>query len=91
MSYAFYNCSSLNYLEVSNFNTLNVKKMQYMFASCTSLKSLNIGSFFTANVENENLENMFEKDEGLELYMDYKTCANLKQILPTYITTHDIS
>ena len=63
--------------------------MQYMFASCSKLKTLNISSFITTDVQ--NLENMFEKDEGLELYLNYKTCANLKEILPYYIHTHDVS
>ena len=88
MSYAFNNCSSLNTLIVK-FNTPNTRYMQYMFASCVSLTSLNIGSFFTANVE--KLDNIFENDEGLQLYMDFKTCANLRAILPDYVTANDIS
>ena len=36
----FYNCSSLESLELSTFNTSNVNEMQFMFYNCTSLKSL---------------------------------------------------
>ena len=69
MKYAFHNCSSLQTLLVS-FRTLNVRYMQHLFSDCTSLKTLNIGTFFTANVN--NLTDMFENDEGLELYYDFK-------------------
>ena len=37
----FYNCSSLTYLNLSNFNTNNVNNMSYMFYNCSSLTSLN--------------------------------------------------
>ena len=63
--------------------------MQNMFSFCKSLKSLNIGSFFTANVF--NLTDMFKDDEGLQLYLDFKTCANLKQSLPDYVTAININ
>ena len=86
MKYMFHNCTSLETLLVY-FNTLNVKYMQNMFSSCISLSSLNIGSFFTANVE--NLTDMFDKDEGLQLYMDFHTCSNLKASLPEYVTPID--
>ena len=41
MSYMFYNCSSLDSLNLSNFNTPNVTDMSYMFYNCSSLDSLN--------------------------------------------------
>ena len=31
----FAGCSSLEELDISNFNTINVKKMKYMFSSCS--------------------------------------------------------
>ena len=52
MSYMFYNCSSLTSLNLSNFNTNNVKDMSYMFSSCSSLTSLNLSNFNTNNVNN---------------------------------------
>lgn len=45
----FYYCSSLTSLDVSNFDTQNVKNMSGMF-SCSSLTSLNVSNFNTQNV-----------------------------------------
>ena len=43
MSYMFSECSSLTYLNLSNFNTNNVNDiyMEGMFSECSSLTSLN--------------------------------------------------
>ena len=38
-----------------------------------------------------NLTDMFKDDEGLQLYLDFKTCANLKQSLPDYVTAININ
>ena len=48
----FKNCSSLTSLDLSNFDTSNVKKMHYMFAHCSSLTSLNLSYFITLKVTN---------------------------------------
>ncbi len=52
MSYMFYKCSSLTSLNLSNFNTDNVKNMSYMFSHCSSLSSLNLTNFNTDYVNN---------------------------------------
>ena len=88
MSFMFHNCSGLTSLLVK-FNTYKVKYMQNMFSSCVNLATLNIGSFFTANVQ--NYTDMFKDDVGLELYFDFKTCANLKINLPDYVTPVNIN
>ena len=46
----FYNCSSLTKLNLSSFNTFNVKDMKRMFEKCSSLTSLDLSSFNTQNV-----------------------------------------
>ena len=46
----FYGCSSLNELNLSNFNTNNVTDMYEMFSECSSLKELNLSNFNTNNV-----------------------------------------
>ena len=46
----FCNCSSLNSLNLSNFNTNNVTNMYCMFCDCSSLTSLNLSNFNTNNV-----------------------------------------
>ena len=46
----FNGCSSLTSLDLSNFDTTNVKYMYSMFNSCSSLTSLDLSSFDTSNV-----------------------------------------
>jgi surface protein len=41
----FNKCSSLEELDLSNFNTGKVNNMNYMFSECSSLKRLNICNF----------------------------------------------
>ena len=58
MSYIFFNCSSLTSLNLSNFNTNNVKYMSGMFCYCSSLTFLNLSNFNTNNVT--NMSGMFD-------------------------------
>ena len=53
----FFNCSSLNELNVSKFNTGKVFNMSYIFHNCWSLKELNLSNFKHNNVD--NMSNMF--------------------------------
>ena len=50
----FFNCSSLNNLNLSKFNTNNVEDMSFMFFNCCSLNNLNLSNFNTDNVKNIN-------------------------------------
>ena len=54
MSYMFYECKSLKELNLSNFNTNNVRNMEYIFCGCSSLQELNLSNFNTSNVYNMN-------------------------------------
>ena len=45
MSGMFYECYFLKELNISNFNTRYVTKMNYMFSKCSSLKKLNLNHF----------------------------------------------
>ena len=45
ISYMLYECSSLTYLNLSNFNTNNVQNMSGIFSECSSLTSLNLSYF----------------------------------------------
>ena len=47
----FANCNSLEEINLSSFNTNNVKDMSNIFANCNSLKKINVSSFNTNNVE----------------------------------------
>ena len=42
MIWMFRECSSLNNLNLSNFNTQNVTDMAYMFYGCSSLNKKNV-------------------------------------------------
>ena len=48
----FYNCYELNSLDLSQFNTGNVEKMNEMFYNCHGLNSLDLSAFNTAKVNN---------------------------------------
>lgn len=48
----FLNCSKLTSLNVSSFNTSNVKNMQGIFYGCSSLTTLDISNFNTRNATN---------------------------------------
>ena len=50
MENMFYNCNRLISLDVSSFNTNNVKNMCGMFYGCSSLEELNLSNFNTNNV-----------------------------------------
>ena len=88
MSAMFYNCSSLESLDVSGFNTENVTDMRYMFYNCSSLTSLDVSGFDTRNVT--DMYGMFAACNGLTAidvsgfntakvtYMDYMFSGNSK-------------
>ena len=48
--YMFEDCTSLTNINLSNFNTQNVKDMRFMFDWCESLTSINLSNFNTQNV-----------------------------------------
>ena len=58
MSYMFNNCSLLEEIDLSSFNTKRVRDMSYMFNNCTLLKKINFSSFNTNEVT--NMDSMFK-------------------------------
>jgi len=50
MKYAFFECSELTSIDLSNFDTKNVKSMESMFYGCKSLKSIDLSNFDTSSV-----------------------------------------
>ena len=54
----FYECSDITEIDLSNFNTSNVKNMQNMFHECSSLTSLNLSNFDTSKVK--DMSRMFQ-------------------------------
>ena len=57
MSSMFEDCLELSSLDLSNFNTKEVKQMNNMFWGCSALTSLDLSNFNTANVM--DMGNMF--------------------------------
>lgn len=53
----FYGCSSLGYINFTDFNTSNVTNMGHMFNGCKNIWSLDLTSFNTNNVI--NMQSMF--------------------------------
>ena len=53
----FCGCSLLKEINLSNFNTKNIKNMISMFCRCSSLKELNL-SYFRTNKVND-IKNLF--------------------------------
>ena len=88
MSRMFYNCRSLVNLDIK-FNTLYTNDMSYMFAGCLNLKSLDLSTFNTKSTQ--KFDNMFEEDEGLDLYINKNNCENLLKSIPQYVNVHDVS
>jgi len=64
MEEMFYNCSSLEELDLSNFNTSKLTNMQYTFYNCTDLTVLNLSGWNTSNVT--NMYSAFMNCESLE-------------------------
>lgn len=64
MSKMFQGCSSLHYVDVTNFNTRNVTDMSFMFCGCDNLTTLDLGHFKTANVT--DMSHMFEACKSLK-------------------------
>ena len=50
MGYMFRDCKQLTSLDVSNFDTSKVTRMEHMFRNCESLPSLNLSSFDVGSV-----------------------------------------
>ena len=63
MSYMFFYCQNLKFLNLGNFNTKNVVDMSGMFSECRNLKELNISQLNTESVL--NMEDMFNKCKNL--------------------------
>ena len=75
MKYLFYRCESLEYLDLSNFETSNVENMECMFSDCSKLKEIKGINNFKIN-KNCKIEGIFDDCDEL----DYLTISNNKKI-----------
>ena len=57
-------CNSLKNIDLSNFNTQNVKKMNAMFYGCDSLTNIDLSNFNTQNVK--DMRDMFYECDSLK-------------------------
>ena len=55
----FYKCNGLTNIDLSNFNTINVSKLNMMFYDCTNLKVLKLSNNFQID-DTDNYSNMFD-------------------------------
>ena len=63
INYMFYDCSSLNNLNLSNFKTQNVNNMNHMFFRCSSLINIDFSNF---NNQNDiNMSGIFSECSSL--------------------------
>ena len=63
-SFMFYECSSLQSINLTSFNTINVKDMFRMFSDCSSLQSIDLSSFNTTDVK--DMRKMFSGCSSLQ-------------------------
>ena len=68
-------CESLEFLDVSNFNTNKVKCMINMFANCKNLLNLDLSNFNIPNLKHQNCQNMFS---GCAYYRNFNLCQLAK-------------
>jgi surface protein len=91
-SFMFSKCKNIKSIDLSSFDSENVKNMKYMFSRCENLESINLSSFNTEKVN--NMESMFANCKGLKnidlssfdtknvIYMQsmFEQCENLECI-----------
>ena len=73
----FNGCNSLIVLNISNFDTTNIKSMKGMFSDCSSIISLNISNFDTSKVSYMN--NMFLNCKNLK-YINFENAIELSNL-----------
>ena len=75
----FDSCITLEELNISNFNTSNLKDMRYMFAGCSSFKELKLPDSFTINdpdmgsafdgISDELKKKISEQDKNIKFFV----------------------
>lgn len=88
----FYDCSSLESIDLSHFDTRNVKDMASMFMNCSSLEGVDIRSFDTSNLDGMvsmmsmckgcyNLRTFKAQNLNItDLWDMFEGCSNLKSV-----------
>ena len=78
MSYMFSGCSSLKSLNLSSFNTNNVKDMECLFVRCSSLQLLDLSLFNESNIIDikSDLSNYGDSPTNLKIINKYNKTKN---------------
>jgi surface protein len=70
MKSMFYNCKSLNNIDLSSYNPQKVTNMEYMFYGCKSLKNIFLNSFNTQKVTTMRFK-------ILKMLLSWKICLKI--------------
>ena len=73
---------SLTSLDLSSFNTPNLKNMEQMFSDCGSLSSLDLSNFDTTIVEDISNALFGISNNGKIIYNSKKFTSNIINLLP---------
>jgi len=88
-SHMFENCSHIEKIDLSSFNSRNVTDMSYMFCSCDSLRSINLTEFQTNNVT--NMTKMFYGcNKLLGLNLNYFDTSNVTEMSYMFAICRDL-
>ena len=80
MNHMFSECNYITYIDLSNFNTINVFNMSYLFNKCNSLINLDLSNMNTINVK--DMEGMFYQCYLLEsLNLSNFNTINVKNMI----------
>ena len=71
MSYMFYNCTSLKYVDMDSNVRQNISDMKYMFYNCFSLESIDLEKFTTGSINN---------NINIDLSYMFYNCYSLKSV-----------
>ena len=99
----FYDCESLENIDVSHFDTSKVQKMYSMFRNCKSVKSLDVSHFNTSNVTDmcsmfyfcSNLESLdvshFDTSKVTDMSYMFSYSSSLKDLDVSHFDTSNVS
>ena len=100
--YMFCECSSITFLDLSNFNTNNIYNMNHMFSGCSSLTFVNLSNFNTNNVEDmsylfygcSNLNSLdlsnFNTNKVTDMSCIFSNCSSLISLNLSNFNTYNV-
>ena len=99
----FENCSKLKFLDLSMFDTKNVKDMRFIFSNCSTLSDVKLYTFDTSNVTDmscmfygcRNLKSLdlyrFNTSEVTDMSSMFSGCSSLTDINLTNFNTQTVT